>query len=149
MIKRHKLPVAVYLVLLRDGKTLLARRANTGYMDGKYSLPSGHVEEKEGALKAMVREAKEELGLNLSTENFNLAHIMHRNIEPNDRQAYEYIDLYFVCENWHGEPKNAEPEKCSELAWHSLEQLPGDVIPEVRQALQYISKGENYSEYKF
>lgn len=40
---------------------LLALRKNTGYRDGKYELPGGHVEEGEDLMQAMVREAKEEL----------------------------------------------------------------------------------------
>jgi 8-oxo-dGTP diphosphatase len=149
MTERHKVLLAVYLVLMRDGKILLSRRANTGYMDGQFSLPSGHVENKEGALNAMIREAKEEIGLILSKENLQLAHTMHRNIEPDDRQGYEYIDLYFVCREWDGDPKNLEPEKCSELAWFGMNSLPVDIVPEVRDALLKISDDINYSEFKF
>ncbi len=32
--ERHKITPSVYMVLMRDGKILLARRANTGFMDG-------------------------------------------------------------------------------------------------------------------
>ena len=149
MTNRHKVLFAVYLVLIKDGKVLLARRANTGYMDGKFSLPSGHVESKEGAISAMIREVKEETGLTLSKENLELAHTMHRNIEPDDRQGYEYVDLYFLGKNWQGEPENKEPEKCSELTWFNVDNLPDEIIPEVRQALLKINKGANYSEFKF
>ncbi len=135
MTERHKVLLAVYLVLMRGNKVLLSKRANTGYMDGQFSLPSGHVEAKEGATNAMIREAKEEVDLTLTGQDFELVHAMHRNIEPDDRQGYEYIDLYFMCKNWDSEPTNAEPEKCSELTWFNIEALPEDMIPEVRQAL--------------
>jgi 8-oxo-dGTP diphosphatase len=149
MTERHKVLLAVYLVLMRDGKILLSRRENTGYMDGQFSLPSGHVENKEGAINAMIREAKEEIGLTLSKENLQLAHTMHRNIEPDDRQGYEYIDLYFVCREWDGDPKNVKTEKCSEISWFSLDALPKDVIQEIKQALTKIKDGKIYSEFKF
>jgi 8-oxo-dGTP diphosphatase len=149
MTERHKILLAVYLVLIRRDKVLLSRRANTGYMDGQFSLPSGHVEAKEGALKALVREAKEEINIDIATQDIKLAHTMHRNIEPDDRQGYEYVDLYFVCNKWLGEPKNVEPEKCSEITWFSIDNLPDDMISEVEQALLEINKSSNYSEFKF
>ena len=36
---------------------------------------------------------------------------------------------------------NAEPEKCGELAWHDLDNLPPNVIPYVRQALANYRRG--------
>lgn len=147
--ERYKFLAAVYLVLMRGDNVLLARRANTGYMDGQFSLPSGHIEGKEGAINAMIREAKEEVGLSLTKEDLVLAHTMPRNIESDDRQGYEYIDLYFVCKNWHGEPRNAEPEKCSELKWVNIDNLPEEITPEVHQALLSIKEGQNYSEFNF
>ena len=40
---------------------LLSKRKNTGYKDGEYELPGGHLEENEDLYEAMIREAKEEL----------------------------------------------------------------------------------------
>ena len=34
---------AVYLILRKSDKILLMNRANTGWMDGHFSLPSGHM----------------------------------------------------------------------------------------------------------
>ena len=42
--ERNKIIPASYAVLIKDNKVLLVRRFNTGYEDGKYSLPAGHVE---------------------------------------------------------------------------------------------------------
>ena len=61
--ERHKLIPSVYLVLIKNNKILLLRRFNTGFMDGYYSLPAGHVESNETLTSAMVREAKEEIGM--------------------------------------------------------------------------------------
>ena len=45
--KRFKLILSVYLILVKDGKTLLLRRTNTGYEDGNYGLVAGHVDGNE------------------------------------------------------------------------------------------------------
>ena len=41
---RNKAVPAVYLILKEGDKILLGRRVNTGYHDGDYTVPSGHVE---------------------------------------------------------------------------------------------------------
>jgi 8-oxo-dGTP pyrophosphatase MutT (NUDIX family) len=96
---RHRVLLAVYAVVIRDGHVLLLRRAGTGYMNGKLSLPSGHVEAKEAALPTMIREAQEEVGLELSPSDLRLAHTMHRQAEEG---GHEYIDLYFKATAWRG-----------------------------------------------
>ena len=42
--QRNKIAITALLLLTKDDKILLTRRYNTGYEDGKYSLPGGHVE---------------------------------------------------------------------------------------------------------
>lgn len=63
--ERHQLSVAVFVVLRRGEKICLIRRANTGWMDGFYSLPAGGLESGETLLNAAVREAHEETGVTI------------------------------------------------------------------------------------
>lgn len=138
---------AVYLIFHKGNEVLLLKRANTGYHDGEYSLPAGHVDGGEPAIRAAVREAAEEVGANILSDDLSLAHTMHRfSSEPS---PHERIDLYFEVRKWQGEIINAEPHKCSELRWASLSELPVKMIPEVRQALLRIASGEPYSDYNF
>ena len=63
---RHAgIPAGVHVLLERDGRVLLMRRAGTGFFDGLYSLPGGHVEEGESLRTTAVREMREELGIEL------------------------------------------------------------------------------------
>lgn len=141
MKDRHKVVPASYLVLRRSDEVLLARRFNTGYEDGKYSLPAGHVDAGETFTQALIREVAEEVNLRLDPADVRVAHIMHRKSIDSER-----VDTFFVAEKWEGEPRNMEPHKCDDLAWFSLEQLPENIIPYVRQALECIREGQFYSE---
>jgi len=144
---RHRALLAVYLVLYgTDGKLLLLRRAHTGYMDGKLGMPSGHADGGEPADIALTREAKEEAGIKIKPGDLQLVHTMHRVAEEG---GYEYVDFYFKATKWQGTPQNMEPNKCSELLWADPRQLPIDLIPVVRQALECIAAGIPYSSANF
>lgn len=134
--------LACYLVLIRNGRILLARRANTGFQDGKYSMVSGHLEGGETVSEAMVREAKEEAGLSLDPKGLRIVHISHR--QDVDR---EYVD-FFLASDTREEPRNLEPDKCDELGWFGVESLPNNTIPYVKIVIERIGKGEFYSEYQ-
>lgn len=145
----HKVIPAVYLVLRRGNKILLLRRANTGYMDGWYSLPSGHVDGGEPAITAAVREAQEEVALNLDPTHLRLVHTMHRQVNADDRAGHERIDMFFAVVKWQGEPANNEPHKCDELRWEDTDALPDNMIPEVKLAIEKIVANEPYSDFNF
>ena len=143
MAERHKLIAAVYLFLAQDGKVLLSRRYNTGYHDGEYSLVAGHIEKGESATAAMVREAEEEAGIAIKPESLKLAHFIHRKGEDGD----ERMNFFFTTDRWDGEPHIVEPEKCDELRWFPIADLPENVIPYIRTAIENWHKGVLYSEY--
>jgi mutator protein MutT len=139
--ERSKIIPTIYLVLIKNNKILLSRRFNTGFHDGEYSFPAGHLEGGETMIQAMIREAKEEIGVNLKAENLKLVHVMHRK-EPNE----ERVNFFFVAENWKGKPKLMEPQKCDDLNWFEINNLPPNVIPYIKQAIECIKKKIFYSE---
>jgi ADP-ribose pyrophosphatase YjhB (NUDIX family) len=134
---------ASHLFLIRDGAILLSRRANTGFMDGSYSVPAGHIEEGETAREALSREAREEIGLEIPPGRQSVAHVMHRNAEP----GVIYIDFFMTADSYSGELRNLEPDKCDDLSWHPLDALPENTIPYIRQAIEAVGRGEQYSEF--
>ena len=145
-MERFKIIPACYLVLIKDEKVLLSKRKNTGFMDGKYSLASGHLEGEETLKQTMAREAKEEIDITLNLEDLELIHVMHRSKKESD---WERIDFFMTASKWTGEIKNVEPDKCGDLNWFSLEDLPNETIPYIKEALLNIKKGVIYSEYGF
>jgi 8-oxo-dGTP diphosphatase len=134
-MERFKLPSAVHLFLIRDGKVLLLRRFNTGYEDGKYSVVAGHLNGDEEVKAAAIREAREEVGVEISPLDLQVVGIMHR--KSND----ERIDFFLAVTSWSGEVTNREPDKCDQLAWFEMSELPGSVIPYVRKALDNYRRG--------
>lgn len=139
--ERFKIIPSVYLILMKYDRILLSRRYNTGFHDGEYSLPSGHLDGNETLVQAMIREAEEEIGVKLSPEDLKLIHVMHRK-EPNE----ERVDFFFKAEKWIGEPKIAEPYICDDLRWFDTNDLPDNVIPFIKQAINCFKKEIFYSE---
>ena len=134
-----KMLVAVHLFLLKEDKILLLRRFNTGFMDGKFSVVAGHVESGETYFEAMQREAREEAGIAIADDDLKTIQVMHRKSDT------ERIDYFFVAEKWIGEIKNMEPDKCDELSWFSLNNLPDNMIPYVQYALEKYEKNEQFT----
>lgn len=121
---------AVYLILERQGRFLLARRANTGFADGCWSLPAGHVEAGESASQALVREAQEEIGLTPQVAALRHVYTLHR--RSPDRT---YVDQWFYLADDSAVVENTEPHKCSALAWYAPDALPETTLPYVRKVL--------------
>lgn len=130
-----------YLLLIRGGKILMLRRFNTGYSDGWYSLPAGHVDEGETLLENMCREAREEVGLRLLPNDLKLVHVMHR--KSNDIR----MDFFFTTNKKGLTPKNMEPHKSDDLSWFPLNKLPTNTIPYIRRAIECYRKKIFYSEF--
>ena len=127
---RTKFPVTVHLLFFRDDQILLLRRFNTGYADGQYSVPAGHLDGGETVLAAAAREAEEEVGVRLETKDMTFSTVMHR-IEEEER-----VDFFVYVHRWQSEPFNAEPDKCDDLRWVDIHHLPDNMVPYVKQALE-------------
>lgn len=135
--------LASYLVLKQDGKVLLALRQNTGYCDGEWGLPAGHVEAGESMTAALCREIHEEIGIMLDPTQVSLKHIIHR---KSDFDGSERIDGFFEGDQWTGNIENLEPGKCGGLEWFALDALPSTTIPYIRETLEFIGQGIGYRE---
>ena len=133
---------SVYLVLLQEDKILLTRRMNTGFEDGKYGLPSGHMDGNETVREACAREALEEIGVTVNPLDLEVVHVSHRKAAHDER-----FDFFMTARRYDGEITNAEPEKCDDVSWFSLDNVPEDTIGYVRIALGHIKSGRSYSEY--
>lgn len=141
--ERFKVVPAVYVLLMQDSAVLLMRRFSTGYCDGLYSLPAGHLDGGESLKEAAVREVVEEIGVQVKTEDLELVHVMSR---PKARDA-ERVDIFFTAKKWHGEPTIVEPNKCDDLRWTKLEDLQSiELVPSVREMFEKFKQKILYSD---
>lgn len=140
-MSRFTMIASGYLFLIKDEKILLSRRFQTGYEDGNYSLPAGHIEENEQISVGTAREVAEEIGLNILPQDLRLVHVMHR--KGDDIR----MDFFFTVKDWSGEVTNCEPEKCDDLAWFDLSDLPTNTIPYIKSAIEHFQAGKMYSEF--
>ena len=138
---RARFPATVHLLFFRDDKILLLRRFNTGYRDGEYSVPAGHLDGNETVRAAAAREAAEEVGVQIEKEDILFSSVMHRN------EGDERVDFFLHVLAWRGEPLNNEPNKCDDLYWEHVDSLPANIIPYVRRAIQNHRKGIYFDEF--
>lgn len=139
---------AIFPIILQEKddtmQILLHRRKNTGYQDGKWDIAaSGHVDEGETAKMAVVRECEEELGIDVKIKDLSFVHLSHRASNIGGRT---YYDIYFVVNKYHGIPKIIEPDKCSELRWFKINDLPNEIIDIRKVVLENYKNNIQYSE---
>ncbi|MGO2053923.1 NUDIX hydrolase [Glutamicibacter sp. 287] len=130
-----------YVVIRDRHRVLLQRRQGSGYLDNYWSnAAAGHVEAGESAIQAAVREAKEELGIELDAMQLKPLTTIHRPQCGNETSGGR-IDFFFECTAWTGAPQIMEPHKASALTWFDLGQLPGKVVPHERYILERLGNG--------
>ncbi|HEY5157740.1 MAG TPA: NUDIX domain-containing protein [Anaerolineales bacterium] len=138
---RAKFPVTVHMFFIHGDQILLSRRYQTGYMDGHYSVPAGHLDGQESVRMAGVREAHEEIGVQVDPADMDFAGVFHR------READERVDFFIHVKKWVGQPVNAEPDKCDKLIWAKLDTLPEKTIPYIRKAIENFRMGILFEEF--
>lgn len=148
MEERYKSMIVVDLMLTRKNEktrkkeVLLALRKNTGYNDGEYELPGGHVDEGEDLMNAMIREAYEELKIKLKLEDLHIEHILHH---------YKGNRLKFIIssEKYEGNLEIGEAEKCEKLEWFNIEDLPENLDKRTKKVIKEIENNIFYDNSDF
>jgi len=118
---RPLLLVTAAALIDADQRVLLAERPAGKNMAGLWEFPGGKVHENETPEAALVRELKEELGIETSPGCLSaLAFASH---------AYEKFHLLmplFACRVWQGTPQAREGQR---LAWARKDQLKNYEMP--------------------
>ena len=114
------LVVAVVLID-RDGRVLLSQRPSGKSMAGLWELPGGKVENGEVPEEALIRELKEELGIDTWCSC----------LAPLSFASHSYEDFHllmpvFVCRKWVGSPTPMEGQA---LKWVNRDKLKDYPMP--------------------
>jgi 8-oxo-dGTP diphosphatase len=139
--QRFTLPAAAYLILIKQDKILLAQRKG-GWAAGMYSLVAGHIDGSETMKQAIVREAKEEIGIDIQPDQLSITCVMHRYSDDT-----EYFDVFLKADTWEGEPSNCEPDKIEKLDFFPMDQLPESLLDHVKTALSAMGQGVSYIDF--
>ena len=103
----------VAAIIRRNGKILITRRLDHVHLGGLWEFPGGKVEAEESLEGALLREIREELGMEVAvgTEIFTIEH---------DYPTKSVRLHFFDCSVIQGEP---QPLDVSELRWVTPPQL--------------------------
>lgn len=107
--------VAACALVDRDGRVLLARRPKGKPHEDLWEFPGGKLAEGETPEQALIRELREELGI--ETDASCLAPIAFASRDLGD---FHLLMPLYVCRKWMGTPK---PVEAQELKWVKREAL--------------------------
>ena len=127
--------VSAVALIDADGRVLLSKRPEGKQLAGLWEFPGGKVEQGERPEDALIRELKEELGINVE----------HSCLAPLTFASHTYPDFHllmplYICRRWKGLPQALEGQ---ELKWvrardlRSMPMPPADLplIPHLEELL--------------
>lgn len=116
--------VSAVALIDADGRVLLAQRPEGKAMAGMWEFPGGKIEPGETPEAAIIREIKEELGVDLCDSCISpLTFVSHT------YDDFHLLMMLYICRNWEGIPQSLEGQA---LTWkrpqdmHALPMPPAD-----------------------
>ena len=107
------------VIFNKEGKVFLAKRGKKARNEqGKWECPGGGLEFGESFEHTLIREMKEEYGIDIEVIE-QLAAFNH--LIPEEKQ--HWVALAFICTIKKGTPKILEPEKCEEIGLFTIDDM--------------------------
>lgn len=146
MTERAKFKAVSNLFIKQGDKFLLYFR-NDGffaYDGGWWALPAGHIEKSETPAQTAIREAKEEMDIDILPEDLEFVNVM-----SNLADETECFDFFFIAHKYSGTIRNCEGDKCVKMQFFSIDEINNltHVITATRMAVNALKDGVKYSEY--
>ena len=130
IIDHKNLKIVVSIALINnENEILLSKRPEKKHLSGFWEFPGGKVEEGETPEKALIREVKEEL--NIDINNKCIAPLSFSEFDYNN---FQLLLLLYICRRWDGEPMSMENNK---LEWVKPNMLRDYKMPPADDALIY------------
>lgn len=138
---RAAFPIVVHTLIVQARTIVLLRRVGTGFLDGYWGPPGGHLERGELPTAAAERECFEECGLEVDAPT-PLA------VLPWVTRRTQGINLVFRATRWAGELRVAEPETSDAVEFCAFDALPEPRVPWLDAALGALEQpGITYEEF--
>ncbi len=122
------------LFVRKGNALLLSLRGKSLYGGGTWCLPGGHMEHGERAVETACREAREELGAEISPTELRLASIADTFEHGKDTEHHVHFTFELRNPSW--EPQNTEPDDCDELRYFPIDNLPANIFPPHEKILE-------------
>ncbi len=113
--------VAAVALIDADGRVLLAQRPAHKEQGGLWEFPGGKIHAGETPEAALIRELKEELGIEVPARC-----LAPLTFASHSYETFHLLMPLYICRNWNGEP---EPLEGQTLAWVRKDKLPSYAMP--------------------
>ena len=133
--ERFMVRCAVHLFLVKDGKVLVEKRKNREYGDKQLDVIASHILGNESAIDAIIRTAKVEVNIDIKKEDLKIIQVMHQK-----STKYEYINYFFIANNYSGELKNNDVDFCDGIEWVDFKYPIENMMTYINEAIK------NYEE---
>ncbi len=135
---------AVYLIIKNEKWEILFWRRKSDFKNGYFQIiPAGHLEWEETVFDCAIREAREEVGIDIQENDLKVIHISHR-VSMGERV---YFDIYVEVRNYTWEIKLCEDDKCSEIKFVDIDNSGDDkFVGYDIEALRKAKSWEFFSE---
>ena len=117
------------LIINDEGKCLIAKRGYKAKNErGLWEIPGGGVEFGETFREAIIREVREEIGIEIEV---GVLLELCDHILPEEHQ--HWVSPTFFARIVSGTPQIMEPEKCDEIGWFTLDEAEKLPLSQVTQ----------------
>ena len=130
------------IVLNGEGKILVIKRK--GGHAPYYSIPGGRLEDGETFKECAVREIKEETNIDISNPEVIA---VTNNLQTYRNEGVHFISIVLLARRFSGTPEIMEPDKCGELLWVDLDNLPMPHFDASQKAVECYLGNYFYKEY--
>lgn len=131
---------AVHLFLIKEGKVLVEKRKNREYGNNELDVIASHILGNESAIDAIIRTAKTEVNIDIKKEDLKIIQVMHQKCIP-----YEYINYFFIADDYTGELKNNDVEYCDGIEWVDFKYPIDNMMSYINEAIKnYLENPDNH-----
>lgn len=134
-IGKDYIGVGVGAVILNEKFEILLLKRKKNPEVGKWSIPGGKIDMMESAEDAIMREVKEELGVDVKVKML-LGFTSHIIKEENEH----WVAPAYLVRIVEGSPENLEPDKHDEIKWFCINDLPENVTITTEKSLEYLGR---------